>query len=276
MRSPFFGLVLTFGALAGIACGGTAESKDPSSSSTSVKPGNECPTLDKSEPAADGCNTCTCTENGWACTEKACATSCSDGQTKTADDGCNTCSCYDGGWACTQKACIEPSCPAPRDLDGLCAAVMAYARSPETGACCEYGSPCAAPESWEIFYTEAECSQSCTEGETVPAPDGCNTCTCLADGSLACTKKACGGEPKGCGGWLGDTCAEDEYCAYEEGQLCGAADASATCQKRPGGCDFQYEPVCGCDGNDYGNACAAASAGTGVSFAGTCDSGGPK
>lgn len=75
---------------------------------------------------------------------------------------------------------------------------------------------------------------------------------------------------QGCGGFLGDTCSDDEYCAYEAGQYCGAADASATCQPRPEACITLYDPVCGCDGNTYGNACVAAVAGTGVLSEGAC------
>ena len=30
---------------------------------------------------------------------------CADGDMKDADDGCNTCSCVDGAWACTEIAC---------------------------------------------------------------------------------------------------------------------------------------------------------------------------
>lgn len=32
-------------------------------------------------------------------------------------------------------------------------------------------------------------------GSSFPASDGCNTCTCLAGGSVACTEKACVGMP---------------------------------------------------------------------------------
>ena len=38
-----------------------------------------------------------------------------------------------------------------------------------------------------------------------------------------------------------------------------------------GMCTFQYLPVCGCDGNDYSNECAAYGAGVSVSRAGRCD-----
>ena len=43
--------------------------------------------------------------------EADCSTSntCEDGATKDADDGCNSCTCSDGFWACTEIACVEPN-----------------------------------------------------------------------------------------------------------------------------------------------------------------------
>jgi len=75
---------------------------------------------------------------------------------------------------------------------------------------------------------------------------------------------------KVCGARAGDTCGETEYCAYEAGQYCGAADASATCKPRPQMCTRDYRPVCACDNKTYGNACSAAAAGQGVLTLGEC------
>ncbi len=51
-------------------------------------------------------------------------------------------------------------CPKPRDYQGMCAQVITWARNPDTGTCCQYGSPCEAPQNWQTFTSEADCVQA--------------------------------------------------------------------------------------------------------------------
>jgi hypothetical protein len=134
-----------------------------------------------------------------------------------------------------------------------------------------YGNACTAAQAGFGISALGPCNNGgvCKPGETKKVD--CNTCSCSDDGQWRCTLIACP-PPSGtaCGGWLGNTCKDNEYCAYEPGAYCGAADASATCKVRPDACDDIYEPVCGCDGKNYPSACVAASAGTGVYDKGVC------
>ena len=65
-------------------------------------------------------------------------------------------------------------------------------------------------------------------------------------------------------------CAEGLFCRYEESARCGETDRPGTCQARPEMCTRDYTPVCGCDGQTYGNRCSAWAAGMSVRRAGEC------
>ena len=74
-----------------------------------------------------------------------------------------------------------------------------------------------------------------------------------------------------CGGIAGILCEDDTlFCQYESG-TCGVADAAGVCvSTEPQGCGEVYAPVCGCDGNTYGNLCEATNAQTSVAYEGEC------
>ena len=70
---------------------------------------------------------------------------------------------------------------------------------------------------------------------------------------------------------LGLGCDEGEFCNFPPDAICGAADATGTCEAKPEVCTFIFDPVCGCDGNSYPNSCVAASEGVSVAAQGECE-----
>ncbi|RMH43631.1 MAG: hypothetical protein D6689_04605 [Deltaproteobacteria bacterium] len=128
-------------------------------------------------------------------------------------------------------------------------------------AACYPGEGCpdwTSPEVKYVSFDPATCATvrfQCAEGKRPFS----NECGC------GCEPEA----PAMCGGIANIQCTgANDYC--DVSGHCGATDQSGVCRERPQFCPEVYQPVCGCDGTTYGNACKAAAAGASVASEGPC------
>lgn len=90
--------------------------------------------------------------------------------------------------------------------------------------------------------SEVQCPGGYKIGESYPAPDGCNTCTCTALGS-ACTEMAC--SQKKC--FSSDDCLSNQICSVEQGDCRYPCPPNAVCiQACAGVCVPRPAPVVVC------------------------------
>jgi hypothetical protein len=152
----------------------------------------------------------------------------------------------------------------PRSLLSCCLLLLALVACADESATADRGP-----------IGKADQIGSC-EPDTCGGPAAKGNCWCDDECETygdCCSNKAemCDAEVAACGGFAGLTCGEGEYCHYEQEDMCGGADQLGSCQKLPEACIELFSPVCGCDGETYGNSCFANMAGTSVAAIGECD-----
>jgi len=78
-------------------------------------------------------------------------------------------------------------------------------------------------------------------------------------------------QPQMCGGFANLPCASsDDWCSFGDAPNGAAADMSGLCTPRPEACIELFAPVCGRDGQTYGNSCFANMAGVDAVADGAC------
>ncbi len=218
------------------ACGVTFVGPDCQAGDATFAPG-------ETFPAGDGCNTCTCQDDGTAvCTRLACATGCEYqgnqyalGETFPAGDGCNDCTCELEGVSCSLIECLV-TCT----WQG-----QTYAEG-ETFPAGDGCNTCQCGLDGMVTCTAAWCGGECVYagksyqvGDSFPALDGCNTCTCEPGGVVGCTKIACACDPAA--EWWRKYVAETpEACATID----FVCPANTTYFQNDCGCGCQQDPSC--------------------------------
>ena len=214
-----------------------------------------------------------------ACEQPRCSsnTDCGDEEYCFSEEGCDAPGiCRETPVICTLE--FRPVCGCDGNTYGnACAAAAAGVNVVQQGTCpagdgCNSNADC---DDADYCFSEEGCD---APGTCQPKPVFCtrefrpvcgcdgrtygNACNAASAGVNVISEGACVANEE-CS--INADCNDADYCFSEEG-----CDAPGTCQPKPVMCTREFRPVCGCDGNTYGNACTAASAGVNVISEGAC------
>lgn len=192
-------------------------------------------------------------------------------QAGKADSGFDFCEAFDwyGDGIC-DDFCLnpDPDC----DGDQYCYSDNDCASGEACNAADVCLSPCGPGE-----ICPAVCAGFCVEA---PPADECwgawsdqfGNCRTPADGVYP--DSCCSDDV--CGGFANLPCDDDEFCKFGNPPPDAAADMTGLCMPRPEFCIEIFAPVCGLDGETYGNSCFAHMAGTSVAHEGECEEAPPQ
>ncbi len=171
----------------------------------------------------------------------------------------------DAGEICDAGRCVPPpACDCPAIVAPVCGVDGIT-----------YDNACRAGCAGVVVDAEGACPEPCecdALADPVCGADGVtydNPCLAGCAGVAIDRPGRCEDQP--CGSRGLEACAAEAYCDFAEG--CGEDDGGGQCRPRPDACPEVIEPVCGCDGVSYGNACEANAAGVDVAAEGMCDTG---
>jgi hypothetical protein len=214
-----------------------------------------------------------------------------------------------GRWACMNGKCqvFGDECPpmtCENDADCGDGAMCVYEGfCDDAGMCCEYSycifdnKPC--ESNHECGPGEACINGMCQPDDSCVCPeyyapvcgeDGvtydnpcfaeCRGVKVVSDG--ACQQECAAYDAAGnclCGGFAGFACPAGEVCVFNDANCDpeqGGADCMGICvPEETCVCDMMYAPVCGVDGQTYGNACEAKCANVDIQYEGECQGGAP-